>query len=148
MESPRQRIVVKETVYWQSRGSKPQSVSTSFVRSNETDQVLYSHPNLKVGEEWQSLNTGWLDKPGMLVIENLPEVRRTVPTPEEVKTARARIVEVAVSGAEDHIPSCHVPVGESYRFTPPFGDVSKFRIRCLSGETKVNVTAFPGGSGD
>ena len=145
-EIPLQKLIVKETIYWQSRGSKAQSVPSSFVRLSISDEVPYVRPRLRVGEEWQSLDTGYLKTAGMVVIENILEVCKTIPTPEQAMLARAKILEIAVTRLKEIVPFCHVPVGEDHRFTPPMGSVDGFVMRCIKGETRVNITAFPGGS--
>ncbi len=135
-----QKIVVKETTYWQSRGSNPQSVSASFSRLVNSEEQPYIRTRLKVSEEWQPLDTGWLKGTSMVIVENLPEVRQTIPTPEQIKAAKAKILEV---GTSDSV-FCHVLVGESIRISPPYGNVNGLRMRCLSGITSVTVTALPG----
>jgi hypothetical protein len=137
-------MVVKETTYWQSRGSNPQSVMTSFTRLVNSEEQPYVRTRLKVSEEWQSLDTGWLKKSSMVIVENLPEVRQTIPTPEQLKAAKGKVLEIAVTDDAVVIPLCHVQVGESVRLVPPYGKTDRFRLRCLSGATSITVTAFPG----
>lgn len=144
MESPQQRIVVKETVYWQSRGSNPQSVSGNFVHTVRSGEYPYSHPRIVVGEDWQPLEIGWLKRAYAVVVENLAEVRRTIPTPEEAKASEDKVLEIGTSREGVSIPFCHVRGGESTRLSPPHGNVSGFCMRCLRGEAQVTVTAFPG----
>lgn len=145
MQSPPQKIVVKETVYWQSRGSNPQSVSVGFSRLVNSEEQPYIRTRLKVSEEYLKMDTGWLAKSSLVVVENLPEVRQTIPTPEQLKAARSRVLEISVTDDDSIMPFCHVPVGESVRLCPPHGKVDRFLLKCLSGTTSVTVTALPGG---
>ena len=140
-----QRIVVKETVYFQQSGSPAISVSSGFTRHLTSDEVPYQRPKIKVGEAWQKIETGWLEKASTIVIENPHEHRKTIPTPAEVEAAKARVLEIGVDYGEGPplVAQC-CPPGESVRINPPHSNASALRMRCVGGGgTVVNLTALP-----
>ncbi len=139
-----QRIVVKETTYFQARGSPAMSVMASFVRPVASEEVPYQRPKVKVTEAWQPVDVGWLKKASMVILENPLEKRNTIPTAEETRAAGAKVLVIGVDyGEGPPLAAQHCPPGESVRVNPPFGSVSALRMRCLSGECLVTLTAFP-----
>ena len=80
-------------------------------------------------EQWHELDVGWVDAPGLVVIENRGDFTMEVST----RAARTQV----------HPPQCdfYVPPGECHRYTP--ADAKSWRLRCPDGECAYVVVAIP-----
>jgi hypothetical protein len=137
-ETPQSRVTVVERIYYQSPGGQPTLCAAGFTRLTESEEPPYFRRNLKVGEEWQPIGTGWFTEIGFVVIENQEKLLSVQPTKEERDAMRAQIIEVALG--DEHVT--FIRPKENFRFDPR--SLDKFRIRCLSGQTMYALTVFPG----
>jgi hypothetical protein len=114
------RIVVVEQVYFQdANGGDPTSTDTRFSRAIHTDEQPYRRPAIKVGPEWTKVDTGWIERVGLLVVAN----NGTVP--------------IAVGVGREH-EDLSIPPNESMRVVPK----CPIYVRCHA-EVRCTVTAFP-----
>ena len=147
----RGRVVVAETVYHQYGDAQPTAVEKPFSYAVSSDEEPYRR-TLKVTQEWQQLDTGWLDAstvarlPDMICLFHEPEVFSSKPTSEQLRQAVERVVLLRFA-YEKEIVGCtsdadmELPSGRSCRLF--------LRLRrnlylcCLGGECKVALTVFP-----
>lgn len=127
------RITIVETVYYQRADRQPTSVCTRFSTRSDSEEQHFTR-ELRVGQEWQTIDFGWVKSVGMLVIVNEREKFQVRPTPERQAEADSRLVEIDNGG------TWLIPPGGSHRGIP----VGELRIRCRTGEARVTVTVFPG----
>jgi len=91
---------------------------------------------MKVTEEWQPLDTGWIDSPSLIRIENLEGVfQQRIPTVEQRTVAAEKVVEVGRDGVAYALvrPTC------VERIVP----ATVLCVRCRRGEASILVTAYP-----
>lgn len=137
-ESPELRLSVVETVCYQQPGMDPLQVPAGFsyfVQNNEQpfQRFTFAKP------EWESINTGWLEKASCVLIQNKYDLIKTrKPTPEELEEAQKHLIEVKF---EDSKYCFEIPVGESMRFR--VADLTALRIRSLNGLTKYLCVLIP-----
>jgi hypothetical protein len=152
------RIGVVESVYCQQPGDNPISAESRFSRWLNTDEQPYSR-KIKVTEEWQPLDWGWLKKASMLVVVN-EEGRflQVQPTPQERCDAISKVVEIGIAvcldGGTLNIPFAEILPRESSRFSPcksieaglvlccRHGEASLV-LRCRHGEARCSIMLFP-----
>ena len=145
----RDTLTVVETVYHQPAGEEPTAVSVQYVRPLETQEQPYVR-KIRVGEQWQPLDLGWIEQPGMIWLTN-DEGRglQVNPTPEERAAIEAKVIclvtKVVNAGvlagilAEDDF-SWEVPPGESFRGRPTCA--KRVWLRCRSGTAKATIRVY------
>jgi hypothetical protein len=157
---PPSRIVVVETVYHQEHGSEPVAAGRPFSRFLSTAEQPFGPRRLKVGCEWQPIETGWLsENVGMLYLRNEGEGLAASRPGEPSEEEPARIIELGLLvdlNSPDADLTMHDPAslpvvvipfgqirpGESRREEPR--NLPLFRVRCETGECRLTVHAFPG----
>jgi hypothetical protein len=132
---------VTETVVHQAAGKQPTAISAMFSRPLKSDEQPWQR-DVKIGPEWQPLDHGWVETAGQVVVENVEGKRlQLVPTVEERGEVDRMVIEIGVDDngvvAFARVP----PRGESARWYP--ADVSKVRLRSLSGTIRASVTVHP-----
>jgi hypothetical protein len=138
------RLTVVETAYHQIVGERPSQVERRFTRELAGGEQLWER-RLRVVSEWQPIDLGWIDRPGLLILAN-EEGRwdQVNPTPAERAEAAAKILEVAFLRQDDLYPlslaDLLVLPGESSRVHPADG-VTVY-VRCTTG-CRMTVWAFP-----
>ena len=133
------RLVVVENIYHQESGRQPTSVESNYTRFLKTDEEVYRR-RMKVGENWMSIESGWIEKPGMIILKNEEVYRGAVnPTPDEIKEVQKKIVEVSSST----LPDCSwfILPGENMRGIPK--DLSNIRLRCQHSTAMVSIILIP-----
>ncbi len=145
------RITVVESVYFQELNEQPQLIESRYTRELQSQEQVYQRRVLAT-EEWQPLDTGWIDNVGMIVIQNNVGIFSPVlPTEEEREEAVKKILRIAFLSALYPIDSSQgmpepedfwiIPPKESYRATP--SDASNLMIRSECGEFKYNLVVYP-----
>ncbi len=138
---PKNRVTVVEQVAFQPFGEQPVSVSRAYARELDSDQQFYKR-TLKVGEEWQRLDCGWLDECdiGLIVICNEAGTNlQRVPTKEERAAIEAQVLEVSYNPAL--ADSWTVPPGAAMRGYPSRSQ--NLFLRSRSGEIVVSIFLTP-----
>lgn len=132
------RLTVVETIYHQDADGQPTAVEANYARWLASDEHPFQR-RLKVGEEWQRLETGWLEDVSLLVLTNEEgKGLQTIPTDEERVALAARIVEVGTPGSE---ADWLILPGESLRGRP--AAMRQLRFRCRAGTARCVLTLFP-----
>src|SRR4051812_39423985 len=94
---PAGHLTVVEMVYHQVTAGQPIVAESRFGRHLKTDEQPYRR-TFRLGEQWVSVETGWVDRPAMLMIAN--ETGRgltTNPTQEMKDELSRKVIEVGVS---------------------------------------------------
>lgn len=148
MTAIKNRLTVVETAYHQIVGERPSQVERRFTRELAGGEQLWER-RLRVVPEWQPIDLGWIERPGLLILAN-EEGRwdQVNPTPAERAEAAAKVLEVAfVRGPlrqDDSysLPSADLLIlpGESNRIHP--ADDVTVCVRCTAG-CRMTVWAFP-----
>jgi hypothetical protein len=131
-DMPKARISVNESIYHQEYGGSQPTPNKPirFGRDIDTDEQPYSR-KITVTEEWKPIEKGWIEKCGLLTIENL----------EAFKKDPDKTIEVGV-GVEGNIYRfTQIRAGEGMRLDPiEFGAL---RIHCCKGSVKALITLYP-----
>ncbi len=140
--------------YHQLAGEQPASVenrSSRCVSSDEQPYVRQLTGKNRVGEAWQPVDCGWLEEASLVSISNEEgKGLQKIPTAAEAAETAARVIEIGVANRSEeapaYFPEAVIPVlvvlpGESVCFSP--ASLASLRMRCRSGEAKVNLVAFP-----
>lgn len=126
------RIVVIDSVVYQGNGvdEKAVSVPVRFARNLQTEEQPYFR-RMNLGKEWKPLERGWIEKCGMMVLENKEKHGRAGDD--------AKIVEVSFhhSLSTDFI----VLPEESMRGVPC--NLKSVYVRCVGGEATLAVSLYP-----
>jgi hypothetical protein len=149
MQKPRLTIV--ECVYYQAPFEDCISAENRYDSAVEADEQPYIR-KIKVGEQWQPIDSGWIMTPGLLLIKNEPIRFAVQPTQEQRAEAASKVVEVSVcleeKGRTQHSPPKGLPMtvttllpGESLRMRP--AEFSTLRLRCTGGEASCLIHLFP-----
>lgn len=115
------RITVVENVYLQTGDGDVEHVVTQYERELFTHEQCYER-RLVVNKTWQEIDTGWIKRPGMIVVSN-PQGN----PPVEVS------YKICPFGFL-------VYGGDSLRVTPSSDE--KLRIRCRGFQARVSLVAF------
>ena len=136
------RMTVVETVVWSPEDGQPQHFEPSFSSWLTTDDDPFGPHRLKVGQEWQPLDCGWLkDNCGQLIIRNDEGRNLTVnPTADERKATSGKIIEVAAEHNSLLIVIALIRPGQSMRAEPMA--LEYWRLRCPSSQEPARATLF------
>lgn len=133
-------LTVVETVYHQPSGGFPATMlgdASRFHRELSSDEQAYErHRVLK--NNWETLDCGWVEKCGMLLIRNDEGQFQVVPTPEQRAEVMRRVILVSFNGDQ---PAILVPPGETCRFYPV--DANLICLRCVEGTARYTVCLVP-----
>lgn len=135
------RIVVTGYVYHQPATEQPFSVNLGFSRQLESDEQPWIR-KIKIGEEWQPLDPGWVKEVALLVLVNDEGEHRfqRVPTEQEKQDMKDRIVELGYLSPAQAKPNWLIPPGENFRGMPV--DLASLRVRCRRGEARCVLYLF------
>lgn len=88
------RLTIVQSTYYQSPGLEADSRDNKFEIKVELDeQPYYRHLKLNPSE-CAEINTGWIDDPSAVLIENIPNEFQAIPSPQEKERAKTQIIEV------------------------------------------------------
>lgn len=133
--SPPSRITVVETIYHISPGDEPVAIQSSYNRVLSTDEQPCIRRG-KTGKEWARIDSGWVDEPSVVLLQNVDPRANTV-----TETVSDRTIEVGiVIGSSVYVVATILP-GESMRFSPSIA--SAFRIRSVISVRYI-AAFFPG----
>lgn len=133
------RLTVVEYVYHQQMGREASMFESRFSRALGDHEQPYER-QVTVGEDWQSLDCGWVERVGMLVLRNEEGRHMQLnPTAEERRAIAGRVVEIRT---KDQPAAWLVHPGESLRACP--ADAAGLEVRCQAGEARVTIHAIPG----
>lgn len=144
------RVVVNTVLYFHQFGKQatvPSKARYEVVCSS--DEQPFVRPSMKVGENWQPLDMGWISNPSRLHILNIEGMDQTrIPTPVQVAETAKKIVHLGMEvGSEIKVVAVLRPSpvprmsGSDSMYEPP--PEAKLFVRCMSGEAKIQVAAYP-----
>ncbi len=133
------RITVIEHIYHQEFGESPTQVESRYSRDLDNDTQPYTR-NLRVGEAWEPLDTGWIAEAGLLIIQNNEgKFPFCNPTEEEREEAKKKILEVCYGFDSD---TCWLTLPkESTKLVPSM--LKGLNIRSQYGVTKFTIHVYP-----
>jgi len=130
MSNSDSKITIVQQFYYQIHGRNPNQVTSKFDRQLKTKEQFYTRWKI-VGEEAQELDTGWIDDPEMIIIQNVEgkDLNR-IPTEEEREKIANRILQVCIKSPHQlaYLPILKVRPGEDVTFTPVQGQA--YYLRC------------------
>lgn len=137
------RLVAQINLVWQHPDGRKLLVAPRFARLVTSNEAPYQR-TVKVGKQPVKVDYGWVEEPGLVVVENRPTqfVRR--PSPEEREVADAKAVEVTRDPVfhDDRVDDLGILFpGEGLPFCCILA--RPMYLRCQQGETEVTVTVFP-----
>lgn len=143
---PKDRITTIAMVHHIPAAGTPTTHEARFSRDCETEEQPYIRRGLRASSEWQRLDFGWLQDPGMVAIANEEGLWAAMtPTKERQEEVSMRIIEVALVLSTEFIsPTLRgwiVRPGESFHGSPAPG--TSVCLRALDGEPMYSITAFP-----
>lgn len=144
----RTSITVLKTIHYQSNQGEPVTVEGRYSNRIQNEEEPYSR-RIKVGSEWQKLDVGWVETPGIICLKNIIDRQQVVPTAEVKAQLQAKIVQIGIYvpidvslKREEVTPVLHIPPGETQDLR--FVDISKIYLRCLNElTTNCQITVFP-----
>lgn len=152
--SNRARLTVSGGVCHQVPGEQPLEVPVRFSRWLESDQDAYHRPRLRVGTDWQLIETGWVKgNPTLLAVANREAPSSTEGPPRVVEVGVMVDVNLPAAQRTMHSPHRVPPViaplfvirpGESQAWLPAPGSIGLLVMRCATGEARVSLAVVPG----
>lgn len=130
-------LTTVEQVYLQQAGQEPICVESRYSEAIQTEEQPWIRRKL-IKEEWQPLDTGWVNPPGVVCLKNEATKRQVNPTPEETQEDAQKILVLAIE-ADDNTIFTEISPGTSCRLKlvrVPF-------IRCLRGQTHMSLLCCP-----
>lgn len=139
------RITVINTVCHQGSDGTATSSDCKFAHVLSIDEQPYCR-TLKVGEEWQLVDMGWLTGASMVVLENKGLATQVKGIPTFLQKAEAAEVVVYV-GVRDGGPDTQPYMVEFAKILPGhcnmLTSLGGLYVRCRKGTVKLSITAFP-----
>jgi hypothetical protein len=121
------QLTVVEKVYYRTGNEDPTEIDTRYSRTLSNAEQVYER-RLTVGQEWQAIPTGWINRCAMLIVKNLEGTNEADNKAVELGYGKISLFEI--------IPR------ESFRCTPKIG-LERLFIRCIGGKAKVRVYLIP-----
>ena len=137
------RLVVVEQVVVQAIDRQP--VGFDHVSSSPlsvSDEQVYVR-NTKVGEKWEKLDTGWVNRAEVILVRNDEGRFLRVPTPEEKEIMAVRILRVGISVAAGVVEAfAVVKPQQELRFCPSYY-TDRYYIQSCFDVIRYTVIAIP-----
>lgn len=141
-QKPESRLSVTEVVYHFVPGQTPASLPSRVNRRLLSDEQPWVR-RLQVGDQWQRLEAGWVERCSFLRVAN--EEGAELSKPQRAAAAEhlaARTVELGRGPTADAVEvEDEIPAGESVRRLPP--SLKCLWLRCRTGRAAVTVVAVP-----
>lgn len=135
-------LTVVETLYYQMSNEQPHTAAASYrldLNPPKSAQQPYVR-RMFVGQEKESLDTGWVTVCSALVIVNIAKVRQRHPTDQERAVDESEVLHLML----DDMVLTELAPGESIRFKPTKSVMGKLTVRAPVGEVAYQIYAFPG----
>ena len=137
------RITASVAIHHEHHGSQPFSQTAQFSAMLETIEQPYTR-RMVVDDAWQSLDAGWVGKPGYVLIENRAGGAMTrKPSEEELEELKLQVLFVsASSGAGVHHRDEFI-IRPGRFFAAELAEGCVLRIRAAKPKTQIAVHVFP-----
>jgi hypothetical protein len=135
------RVSVVEQVWYQSAGEQPHALSLRMYRALNTTAQAYSRRK-NVGTKWEELDTGWVNVPSFVIIENNEGQRPASVLSIPEKAALSHKV-LWVSLGEINEPA-HLVIQPGEHLRLPLNVGTRVYLRAAEGSIKVMIHAIPG----
>lgn len=141
------RLTVYERVSHQYANRSPFQVTSIYESPLETEEAPYSRPDAKIGEEWATIDSGWVgENQGTVIVQNISgKYLRQYPTPEEELELKKKVIEVGIQCGHEALglvkPITRIPPGQNFRWIWIPGET--YLLRSLSGKSEYNLNVFP-----
>jgi len=135
---PFDRLTVVETVYYQAYEESPVSIESKYERILQTVQEQVYIRRLTATQEWELLEYGWVEDPGLVHIQNL-EGKGPSDLPEQERAALSDTLLLLVSHNKTLISSWVILAGESMRGLPQ----GELFVRSLNKPVRFTLRAIP-----
>lgn len=125
------------------------AVMGAYQRVCSSTDAQYYHRRIKIGESWQKVDCGWLERASFMDLGNDEGKYQVVPTREEKAIVDGRIVEVGVAirvvegTTEREVVGLITLIRPQESFPLPVADISTIRVRCQRGEARCTLNVFP-----
>lgn len=152
------KLTITGSYYHQVFGKDPQSYLPKFERTLVEEEQVYTR-NLKIGEKWTLIDTGWIKDPSIIIITNYGIPRpQGVLSPEQITLLSLSKLMVSLEPieVEDRTPRTMfsppkrstapqpfmvIYPGETFPISVP--PTMKYGIWCVSGTVGALITAYP-----
>ena len=144
------RLTIVSVVYHQPLGEEPHSFPHKISKPLTTDEQAYTR-KLKVTQEWQPIDIGWLTSLSLLLITNEEGKYTTQPSEEEKLAISQRVLEVGIKVEGGYPLSVTYPgptpiflIGPGDSFSASPCNCKSLYLRCQNHSVaKVTINAFP-----
>ena len=135
-------LTIVENAYHQLIGEESTRIESRYEVPLFTDEQPYIR-RTKVGEKWETIDTGWVKDPRMIWIHNEEgKFTQVNPTKEERKESDKRIIGVTFNSFQACSYAClDVYPGQSIRICP--SGFYKILVKSQHGTAKYTLTALP-----
>lgn len=130
------RITYLLTIHHEYSADKPFTIDHRFSDRLATSEQSYNRI-IKVGEQWQSVDTAWVKELSFLVLVNNKPKYLSNPSEEQKAEDAKKIVELGYPGT----PPWIIRPGRPFVAEP--SELQDCKIRCQQGIAEVTVSAIP-----
>tara|TARA_R110000751_G_scaffold222808_1_gene325058 strand:- start:432 stop:899 length:468 start_codon:yes stop_codon:yes gene_type:complete len=131
------RISARLDVYHEKEDEEPTYINSVFSELiPPCDERVYSR-KIKVSEEWQPIDIGWLNSSGFLLIQNTKKKYKTNPDENEIEIEKKKTIVVRTGNGEGWKIK-----GGSFFFGNPV-DMNNVEIKCEFESTAIEIHVFP-----
>ena len=140
MTETKQRLVVKEQVYFQPEHRQPLAFGSNFSAWIDGSVQPYDRW-LEIGSQWQPIDIGWVKSPAIIFIANeAGHDLWVIPTDEQRSDIARRVLEIGCEANGETMPICFVPPNQSFRIHP--AHIGSLRIRCRHDSCEVRIVVL------
>jgi hypothetical protein len=132
------RLCIVSSIYYQQKNRNPHSFEGKISRPLKTAEQVYTR-HLTIGEEWTSLDTGWLQNSSCILITNEEGKHLSSnPTDEEALSISQRVIELGYTAHNSDTWLIHPK--EFFAGSPSHLEL---RLRCKKGQAEITINIFP-----
>lgn len=131
------RLTARLDLYFEKRDEEPiQSNSVFDVLLTRTEEGAYRR-KLVVGQEWKSIDLGWVENVSHVLINNIGRTFSVNPEQEVLEKEKQKSIIVR----QDETEFALIP-NKQFLLIKPI-DVSKIQMKCSVEETKIELLIIP-----
>jgi|SRR3972149_944886 len=124
------------TIQFISENQRPAGIDSRAVRVLPTTEQAFVR-TLEIDSEWVDVETGWVRQCSQLVIQNRGTSFQVQPSPEEIKAAEGKVIELGRNGEGFYrihpgMVFCGAPV-----------QLAGWQLRCPTGLVHCEIYVFP-----